>query len=128
MIAPRTTTLAIVSIRRSSLPSGSAAIREILLCQGEENMVHELHQELVVERLARDQGAGEDDRAGDVGEQGRHGADLAARTRAIEQRLVARALVNDNLVAKQGAELGAGAELAEESTGDVRIERVDDAA
>src|SRR3954454_16981057 len=61
MIGPRTTTLAMVSSRRSSLPSGSAAIGEILLgYEGEEDMVHELGDELVVEGLAGDQGARED--------------------------------------------------------------------
>src|SRR3954466_15553540 len=50
MIAPSTTTLAIVSIRRSSLPSGSAAIGEILHTEGEQYVVDELGEELVVER------------------------------------------------------------------------------
>src|SRR3954452_5289856 len=107
MIAPSTTTLAIISIRRSSLPSGSGAIWGVLCnTEGEEDIVHELAQELVVKRFARDQRAREDHRAGDVGEErGDVGTHLAARPRPRQEHRVARTLVGDDLVTEQRSEL-----------------------
>src|SRR5215217_4797123 len=97
--APSTTTPATASSARSSAPSGPVAedIGGRLplgmdVQDGEEHVVHELLGERVVDRLAGDDHARQDDGAGDVCEQRRHcsGGQLGTGPGALEDRREAR--------------------------------------
>ena len=87
-------------------------------------MIHELLQERPVDRLAGDDRAGEDESARDVVEQrcdARVGGELPTRDGTLEQPVEAAALVLDDLVAHERAELLALAQLADQPAGEVGV-------